>query len=76
MCVHVYEIYKYCSLLHTVRYYGQPSAFQRLLTLLANEVVAKTRDIVGDDLLADPLMVCRVYTKVHGYSLKGRVIYM
>lgn len=48
-----------CSnvLLHSLRYYGQLSAFQRLLTLFANEVVAKTRDIVGDDLLDDPLKV-------------------
>ena len=40
------------------RYYSQQPAFFRLLNLLANEIVTKTRDIVGSDLLADPLMVC------------------
>ena len=42
------------------RYYAQQSAFYRLLSLLANEIVAKTRDIIGDDLLKDPLEVCRL----------------
>ena len=40
-----------------LRYYCQPLAFHRLLNLLANEVVAKAKDIIGDNLLTDPLKV-------------------
>ena len=51
-CVDPLYIY-YCF-----RYYSYQPSFHRLLNLLANEIVTKTRDIVGGDLLSDPLKVC------------------
>ena len=57
-----------------LRYYSQQSAFHRLLTLLTNEIVAKTTDIVDNNLLADPLKVCRMCIHKHECLLVNYVV--
>jgi len=40
------------------RYYNVMNNFNRLLLLLSNEVMIKSRDVVGPKVLSDPEMVC------------------
>ena len=39
------------------RYYNAMSNFNRLLLLLSNEVMIKSRDVVGPKVLSDPELV-------------------
>ena len=53
LCIRHYE----SSLLYPHRFYSAGTHFHRMLHLLANEVMLKARDIVGEDILDDPEMV-------------------
>ena len=55
----LFAVYKMLYLIIThYRYYNVMNNFNRLLLLLSNEVMIKSRDVVGPKVLSDPEMVC------------------
>ena len=52
-----------------IRFYSTGTHFHRILHLLANEVMLKARDIVGEDILDNPEMVNHVFPRHTFYML-------
>ena len=59
------------------RYYNVMNNFNRLLLLLSNEVMIKSRDVVGPKVLSDPEMVCVLSSIKHiSYSSMHTCVYV